>query len=593
MILRSKAQLAAFILLASLISWSLPAGAATERELFKYAGQAKIKLDKSKQKQKLRHNWLNVIDRYKRVVKKNPNSRYARNSLLIIGDLYLGLHKRSRLSSDLDESMDYYRRLTKRFPNDHFAGQAQLGIGKIYYYFKKDKDRAYVEFLKVEIKHPQSPQVAEARKWLAKISGSSPRKTRPKETTPAPGGVALVKGIRHWSTATYTRVVIDMDRRISFTDHLLRPDPQLKKPMRLYLDLAQARIKPNMQDVLPIANQLLRQVRVAQYDAKTVRVVLDIGDIETYKIFTLRQPFRLVVDVTGRSTEQTVAKTGVKKVAKIGAKTGSKTPSTPPPLKDLRATADKRKRIPRGLAKKNAKKSSLARQLGLGVRKIVIDPGHGGKDRGAKGKTGLMEKDLTLLVAKELARKIMTNLGIEVILTRNKDVFLPLEERTALANTAGADLFISVHANAHRDSRIYGIETYFLNLATDEEAMRVAARENATSAKNMSDLELILNDLMLNSKITESSQLAKQVQTAMVKNLQKKYRNVKDMGVKQAPFYVLIGANMPSILIEIAFLSNKAEENRMRNKYYRTRLVDGVMGGIKQYTKSIKVAEVR
>lgn len=589
MILRPKAQLTAFVLLASLISWSLPADAATERELFKYAGQAKIKLDRSKQKQKFRHNWLNVIDRYKRVVKKNPNSRYARNSLLIMGDLYLGLYKRSRLSSDLDESLDYYRRLTKRFPNDHFAGQAQFGIGKIYYSFKKDKDRAYVEFLKVEINHPQSPQVAEARQWLAKISGFSPRKTRPKETIPAPGGVALVKGIRHWSTATYTRVVIDVDRRISFTDHLLRPDPQLKKPMRLYLDLARTRIKPNMQDVLPIANQLLRQVRVAQYDAKTVRVVLDIGDIETYKIFTLRQPFRLVVDVTGRSAGQTVAKTGVKKVAK----TGSKTLSTPSPLKDLRATADKRKKVPRGLAKKNAKKSSLARQLGLGVRKIVIDPDHGGKDKGATGKTGLKEKDLTLLVAKELARKIKTNLGIEVILTRNKDVFLPLEERTALANTAGADLFISVHANAHRDTRIYGIETYFLNLATDEEAMRVAARENATSTKNMSDLELILNDLMLNSKITESSQLAKQVQSGMVKSLQKKYRNVKNMGVKQAPFYVLIGANMPSILIEIAFISNKAEENRMRNKYYRTRLVEGVIGGIKQYTRSIKVAEVR
>lgn len=581
MSLRPKAQLTAFILLASLISWSLPADAATERELFKYAGQAKIKLDRSKQKQKFRHNWFNVIDRYKRVVKKNPNSRYARNSLLIMGDLYLGLYKRSRLSSDLDESLDYYRRLTKRFPNDHFAGQAQFGIGKIYYSIKKDKDRAYVEFLKVEINHPQSPQVAEARQWLAKISGFSPRKTRPKETIPAPGGVALVKGIRHWSTATYTRVVIDVDRRISFTDHLLRPDPQLKKPMRLYLDLARARIKPNMRDVLPIANQLLRQVRVAQYDAKTVRVVLDIGDIETYKIFTLRQPFRLVVDVTGRSAKQTVAKTR------------SKTLSTPPPLKDLRATADKRKKVPRGLAKKNAKKSSLARQLGLGVRKIVIDPGHGGKDKGATGKTGLKEKDLTLLVAKELARKIKTNLGIEVILTRNKDVFLPLEERTALANTAGADLFISVHANAHRDNRIYGIETYFLNLATDEEAMRVAARENATSTKNMSDLELILNDLMLNSKITESSQLAKQVQSGMVKSLQKKYRNVKNMGVKQAPFYVLIGANMPSILIEIAFISNKAEENRMRNKYYRTRLVEGVIGGIKQYTRSIKVAEVR
>jgi len=585
MTLRSKYMLAGFILLAGLLCWSLSAEAATDRDLFKYAGQAKVKLDKSKQRQKYRHNWINVIDRYKRVIKKNPNSKYARNSLLIVGDLYLGLYKRSRLSADLDESLDYYRRLTKRFPNDPFAGQAQLNVGKIYYSYKKVKDRAYVEFLKVEIHHPQSPQVAEARKWLAKISGSSPRKAVPKRTAPAPTptGMAQVNGIRQWSTATYTRVVIDVDRRTSFTDHLLRPDPKLKKPMRLYLDLERTRIKPKMKEVLPIANQLLRQVRVAQYNPKTVRVVLDIGNIETYKIFVLPHPFRIVVDVTGQSS--------VRAVAKAETKIGGKTGSAPHQLTDLRATADKRKRTPRGRVKTPAGKSSLARQLGLGIKTIVIDPGHGGKDCGATGKTGLKEKGLTLRVAKELAKKIEANLGIKCILTRDRDVFIPLEERTALANTAGADLFISIHANAHRDTRIYGIETYILNLATDEEAMRVAARENATSTKNMSDLELILNELMLNAKITESSLLAKHVQSGMVKNLRKKYRNVKDMGVKQAPFYVLIGANMPSILIEMAFISNKADENRMRNKFYRTRLVNGVMGGIKEYTKSIKVAE--
>jgi N-acetylmuramoyl-L-alanine amidase len=587
MIRRSKYMLVGFILLAGLLSWSLPAGAATDRDLFKYAGQAKAALENSKQKQKYRHNWINVIDRYKRVVIKNPNSKYARNSLLIIGDLYLGLYKHSRLSADLDESLDYYRRLTKLFPDDPFAGQAQLNVGEIYYSHKKDKDRAYVEFLKVEIHHPQSPQVAEARKWLAKISGSSPRKNDPKPAAPvaASAGIAQVNGIRHWSTATYTRVVIDVDQRTSFTDHLLRPDPKLKKPMRLYLDLDRARITPDMKEVLPIANQLLRQVRVAQYDATTVRVVLDIGDIETYRIFVLPHPFRIVVDVTGQSSAQAVAQ--------AESKNGGKTGSTPHQLTDLKATADKRKKTPRGPVKTPADTSSLARQLGLGIKKIVIDPGHGGKDHGATGKTGLKEKDLTLRMAKELAQKIEANLGIECILTRDKDVFMPLEERTALANTAGADLFISIHANAHKDTRIYGIETYILNLATDEEAMKVAARENATSTKNMSDLELILNELMLNAKITESSLLAKEVQTGMVKNLRKKYRNVKDMGVKQAPFYVLIGANMPSILVEMAFISNKTEENRMRNEYYLNRLIDGVMGGIKEYTKSIKIAEMR
>ncbi|MBW1708291.1 MAG: N-acetylmuramoyl-L-alanine amidase [Deltaproteobacteria bacterium] len=350
-----------------------------------------------------------------------------------------------------------------------------------------------------------------------------------------------------------------------------------------------SKIDPKIKEVVPIANRLLRQVRIAQHDSKTVRVVLDIGNIETYRIFALSNPFRIVVDVTGRPKEQAVAKAG----QKPSSKHESKTSSIAEPLTDLKETASKRKKLPRGQAKEYPDQASLARQLGLGVKKIVIDPGHGGKDCGATGVTGLREKDLTLRVAKMLAKKIKKDLGIECILTRTKDVFLPLEERTAIANTVGADLFISIHANAHRDRRIHGIETYFLNLATDEEAMRVAARENATSTKNMSDLELILNDLMLNSKITESSYLAKEIQIRMVKSLETKYKNVKNMGVKQAPFYVLIGANMPSILLELAFISNKTDENRMRNQHYLNWMSKGIVEGIKNYTKSVKTAGMK
>ena len=187
-----------------------------------------------------------------------------------------------------------------------------------------------------------------------------------------------------------------------------------------------------------------------------------------------------------------------------------------------------------------------------------------------------------------LAEKIEKRLGLEVVLTRNKDVFLPLEERTALANTKGADLFISIHANAHRSKKVHGIETYFLNLATDEEAMRVAARENATTQKNMSDLQMILSDLMLNSKITESGRLAAKVHRSMLSRVKKRYKGIRDLKVKQAPFYVLIGANMPSILIELGFLSNKIEEGRLKDWKYLNHLSDGIVEGIKSYNQSIK-----
>ncbi len=176
----------------------------------------------------------------------------------------------------------------------------------------------------------------------------------------------------------------------------------------------------------------------------------------------------------------------------------------------------------------------------------------------------------------------------EVILTRNSDRFLTLEERTAIANTKNADLFISIHTNSHRDRRAYGIETYFLNLATDDEAIRVAALENATSTKNISDLQTILYDLMQNAKINESSRLAANVQVSMVHYLKRKrWSRIKDKGVKQAPFYVLLGAQMPAILVETSFISNPRECKRLVNPTYQQRICEAIVIGIKNYIKEI------
>jgi N-acetylmuramoyl-L-alanine amidase len=231
---------------------------------------------------------------------------------------------------------------------------------------------------------------------------------------------------------------------------------------------------------------------------------------------------------------------------------------------------------------------SLARQLGLNVSRVVIDPGHGGKDPGCRVRGGIEEKDITLKIAKLLVKKLEQELGCKVFLTRDKDTYLPLERRTAIANMKKADLFISLHVNAHRNSRIHGLETYFLNIATDEGAVMVAARENATSQKNISDLQLILNDLMLNTKILESSRLAYQIQKGMVSGLERHYSSVRDLGVKQAPFYVLIGAEMPAVLIEVGFLTNPMDKKMLLSKKYQERVADGISRGIKDYIASIE-----
>ena len=231
--------------------------------------------------------------------------------------------------------------------------------------------------------------------------------------------------------------------------------------------------------------------------------------------------------------------------------------------------------------------SALAKQLALGVSRIVIDPGHGGQDYGAPGYLkGVHEKDVVLQIARRLARKIREELKYSVYLTRNSDTFLTLEERTAIANTKNADLFISIHTNSHKDRRAYGIETYFLNLATDEDAIRVAAMENATSTKNISDLHTILSDLMQNAKINESSRLANYVQGSMVRHLKnKRYTRIKDKGVKQAPFYVLLGAQMPAVLVETSFISNPRECKRLTNPRYQERLCEAIVKGIRTYIR--------
>jgi N-acetylmuramoyl-L-alanine amidase len=362
-----------------------------------------------------------------------------------------------------------------------------------------------------------------------------------------------VSGIRFWSNPSYTRVVVDISDKTPYFHHLLKKDPDLKKPQRLYVDLQNSRLAKDFPKVVPINDDLLMDARAGQYTNDVVRVVVDIKSFKTYKIFSLMNPFRIVIDVWGEE----------------GAS---------PPAEQQAAIRLPDGKIPPG---------SIARSLALGVSRIVLDAGHGGKDPGARGVCrSAREKDITLSLARRLKKKLEARLGASVMMTRDKDTFLTLEERTALANTKEADLFISLHVNAHRNKDAYGIETYFLNLATDEESIRVAAMENATSTKNISDLQTILMDLMQNAKINESSRLASHVQSNMVGHLKKHYRQVRDKGVKQAPFYVLLGAQMPAILVETSFISNPRECQRLLDPAYQDRLCDGIVSGIESYIKA-------
>ena len=531
------------------------------------AGQCRKALEASPQKRKYRHHWLNCIARYKKVYTTYPLSRQAAWALYGAAELHQKLYRYSGLDRDLDEAIALYRRLTEKHQTHALADDAQYQIGEIFYQSRKDPTQAYVEFLKVDVNFPSGNMRPKARKMLNELAEDLSKERRggsaPMDRSARPSRVP-VKDIRHWSAPNYTRVVIDLDAPVAYEHHLLKADPAHDKPRRIYMDLRNARIPKGIDSVVRIKSDLLQGARAGQYTMDTVRVVLDIERIGGYKVFHLYDPFRIVVDVQGTKEADSEAEPEAE--------------AKPRDASDGPQKGD----VPDATV-------SLARQLGLTVKRIVIDPGHGGKDPGCQI-GGRYEKEITLNIARLLARKLREKMGCEVFLTRDKDVFLSLEQRTAIANMKKADLFISLHVNAHKDRRIHGLETYFLNMATDQSAVLVAARENATSEKSISDLQTILNDLMLNTKIHESSRLAHSVQTGMVGGLNKRYPDIRSLGVKQAPFYVLIGAEMPAILVEVGFLSNSRERERLVDRAYQERITDGISDGIRRYMAGIEQA---
>jgi len=463
--------------------------------------------------------------------------------------------------ADLNNALSSYHRLCEDHPASRNAEWALFISGELLYRYGKAYAEAERRYRSLVAKYPNGRWTEKAKLRLRELAPHLPGtagKGASGGDSAGISGLKVVKGLRYWSNPNYTRVVLDVEDSVTYEQHILR------NPDRLYLDLHGTRISPNLNDpVIPINDGLLRRARIGQNQPDRVRVVLDIDNISRHKIFALEEPYRIVIDVMGKEA---------------GRKGGSAAEG------------------PSGVTGREAPRNrdiSIARQLGLGVETIVIDPGHGGRDPGAIGPSGITEKEITLDVAKRLKQLIEKRMACKVILTRYKDVFLPLEERTAIANTSEADLFISVHVNAHKRRTVSGVETFCLNFASSEDAKITAARENQTSLKKVSDLQVILTDLLLTSKLDESTDLARLIQDSLVSGLSSRFGRVNDLGVKEAPFYVLIGAQMPSILVEIGFVSNPSEEKRLRASAYRDQVAQHILNGVQQYIDTTRYAYQR
>ncbi len=457
----------------------------------------------------------------------------------------------------------------------------------------------------------------------------------------ASGAPLEVKAVRFRSFSRVTRIAIEVNGDFHFrSDHIDNPD-------RLFFDLMGARPRVNGRRLLTreVNDKLLKRIRVAETLPGVTRVVLDLAAPVDYTASQLENPGRLIVelrpihaappDIISRvTTPLTPAPTleptlpgaivFVPPSKPPAIPSRALLPSTPPTLTPrtetpisfttlgriappmnrrvaepvaVVKTMPKPPALPRSAANAAQRTTtdgnrSLIRALGLKVNRVVIDAGHGGHDQGTSGDRGLLEKDLVLDVALRVGKLIEQRMGSEVIYTRTDDTFVPLHERTALANERKADLFLSIHANSSSATQVAGVETYYLNLTSSPEGLDVAARENATSEKSIYELRDLVDSIAKHDKVEESKEFATDVQASLQTFAAKYSPSAKDRGIRKAPFVVLIGAQMPSILAEIGFLSNSREENLLSRPEHRQRLAEALYKGLSRYMQTLSHFEI-
>lgn len=499
-----------------------------------------------KSKNTTRTSYILVAEKFYNLYKKSPSSGLADDSLYLCGKTYLRSYEKFKNKDDLKSALKYFRLAAVNY-DSKWAAQSYLYAADIYIMLNDYASARYM-LNKLISKFSNRVEAREAEKKLAEIEKKfltytnppPPKNSSTKKSSSNVNSKIQVKNIRYFSSDDYTRVVIDLNQIPKFKKHWLKENPEFNKPPRLFLDLYDTDIISNIPKIIPIEDGLLSAVRWGKFDAKTIRIVLDSENVKDFTVFTMTNPERIVIDVSGD---------------------------------EKRVSVKNRKNY----SEKNDNVNTLASVFGLKVKTVVIDPGHGGHDPGASY-NGLHEKDIVLDIGLYLRDLLKQNTDLNVYMTRDSDVFIPLEERTAFANRKRADLFISIHVNASRNREAYGIETYVLNVTNDKAALEVAALENKATEKSLSDLQGILKDIMLNSKLEESLMVAKFVQNSLSDNLKD-----KNLGVKQAPFYVLVGAKMPSILIECGFLSNSVYNNKFKSTAYRKAAAEGIYKGIMEY----------
>jgi len=563
-------------------------GAAGKRdeaeEAYQGARRAYYALKDDAARRKLRHHWLNVVRKFEAVARSHPKSARAPDALFTAGELLQELSRISFVEEDLRAAIADYDKLRTDFPKHRLADDAALALARIHVHrldHPEDARRVLTESLAVVGK---GDQVAEMKALLASLP--------PSKNTPAKKPAAPAKSPVAEEKAT---AVAQAERPASALVGAIERLAREPSPMIPRLDPeAPAKAEPAAKAEAPAAEEPKSlDAAVAAALASKPPAAAKPAASEP------KQGAEPVAEKApaAKAREEAPAKVEPAVVAEKApaAKAREEAPAKPESSPKVAAAIEPPKPITRPVddevaqarLKAVAKQSrraelTLAEQLGLKVRRVVIDPGHGGHDTGAIGKGGTREKDVALSISLKLASQLRER-GLEVVLTREDDRFIRLEDRAQFANTERGDLFISIHCNAAVSRKLRGIETYTLNTSADRYSIRLAARENASSEKGISDLQFILADLATKANTEESSRLADQVQRSLVSGLSAKYSDIKGLGHKEALFYVLLGVKMPAILVETAFLSNPEEEERLKSTRYQDDVATAIAQGVEEF----------
>ena len=542
-----------------------------------------------------------LIAAYEQIPRRFPKSGYSDNALWQAGGLAEILYKRFERPADRATALRLYRWLVKEYPTSSLVRQARGPLKSLEAPPKRAAaapperpsrpvpapfptpasrtDRPAAADADTPSAEPTTPGSADADPPTiapaiapppapeVPTMSAPPAHEGPTMNAPPVTGPVTLTAIDRALLPGAVRVTLTLDREVPYREE------RITGPARVFFDLEGVDAAPPLRDAaLRYERDVVREIRTGRHPNHT-RVVLDIEGVDRYSVFTLYNPFRLVIEA-----ERTAA----------AAAAATERPFAPAAAAVESAGAASDSEEAPGLPTESGDGTfSLARQLGLGVSRIVIDPGHGGRDPGARAH-GVDEAELVLDVSLRLEKLLLKEPGLEVVLTRRTNVYIPLEERTAIANREAADLFLSIHANTARNAQARGIETYYLSFASNPEAEAVAARENASADGTMHNLPDIVKAIALNNKLDESRSLAAMVQESLVTRLRRVNQDVRNRGVKKAPFVVLIGAGMPSVLAEISFLTHRQEAALLKTPAYRQHIAEALHQAVMRYRRALK-----